>query len=52
MKGDYDPLLLLVAFMWILVALLEVLFAYLFWLEASKPEFLISAICIARSKWT
>lgn len=38
--------------MWILVALLEVLFAYLFWLEASKPEFLISAICITRSKWT
>lgn len=32
--------------------LYKVLFAYLFWLEASTPEFLISAVCITRSKWT
>lgn len=51
-RGDYVPLLLSVSFMWILVPLLEVLCAYMFWLEASKPEFLISAICITRSKWT
>lgn len=46
-----DPLLLSLTLRLILLALLEVLFAYLFCLEDSKPEFLISAIYIIKSKW-
>lgn len=46
------PLLLSLNLTLILFALLEVLFADLFYLGASKPEFLISVICIIKNNLT